>query len=314
MTAPVSPVRQQLLDNPYVLLPLAVFFWAGNAVVGRAVHGVVPPVGLAFFRWLLAFVVLLPFAWPHLRRDLPRLRTDWPWLVVIAAFGVGCFNTFLYVGLQYTQAINGLLLQSFLPAMIGVLSFAFFRERITRFQIGGALVSMLGVVVIITRGHPFDLAQLHLNRGDLWVLVAIASYAFYSVLLRKRPQGIHPLTFALMTFLIGDLMLAPFAAWEAFGTGRSMNWGDPTTWMSVGFVAVFPSVISYLAFNRGVELIGANRAGLFIHLNPLFGSLLAIAVLGETFAVFHGIGMVLILGGIAVANRKERQRCFSKTN
>jgi drug/metabolite transporter (DMT)-like permease len=297
---------RRLTANPYLLLALAVAFWAGNAVIGRAVHGVVPPVGLAFFRWLGALVVMMPFAWPHLRRDFPKAVAAWPWVVILAACGIGGFNTLLYIGLQYTQAINSLLMQSTMPAIILLFSYAFFRERFSLFQGLGVVVSMVGVLVIITAADPARMAALDLNRGDLWVFAAVVVYALYSALLRKRPAGIHPLTFVALTFFIGDLMLAPFAAWEAFGAGRPMDWGHPYTWMAISYVAVFPSVLSYLCFNRGVELIGANRAGLFIHLNPLFGSLLAIVFLGETFAPYHGAGMALILAGIFLSNRKRR--------
>jgi drug/metabolite transporter (DMT)-like permease len=312
MTEPAASASPSVFDrlfaNPYLLLALAVAFWSGNAVIGRAVHGVVPPVGLAFFRWMGAFVLILPFAWPHLRRDWPKVLAAWPWVLILAACGVGAFNTLLYVGLQYTQAINSLLMQSTMPAIILLMSFLFFRERFNLFQGLGVIVSMVGVLVIITGADPARLTALDLNRGDLWVFAAVVVYALYSALLRKRPAGVHPLSFVALTFLLGDLMLAPFAGYEAFVTGRVMDWGHPYTWMAIGYVAVFPSVMSYLCFNRGVELIGANRAGLFIHLNPLFGSLLAIVFLGERFATYHGAGMALIIAGIFLSNRKARAK------
>ncbi|SIS48312.1 DMT family transporter [Insolitispirillum peregrinum] len=308
MTSPAPrSLFQRLWGNPYLLLVLAVSFWAGNAIIGRAVHGVVPPVGMAFFRWIGASLIILPFAWPHLKRDWAVAASGWPWLAVLAACGIGAFNTFLYIGLQYTQAINSLLMQSAIPVLIVVLSFVIFRQRISAFQGIGTLVSLTGVLLIITAGHPERLMALDLNRGDLWVLAAVAAYAVYSVFLQKRP-AIHPLGFVALTFVIGTVMLAPFAAWETWGSGRAMDWGHPYTWMAVGYVSVFPSIFSYLCFNRGVELLGANTAGLFIHLNPLFGSLLAIVFLGETFALHHGLGMALILGGIFLANRRAKAR------
>jgi drug/metabolite transporter (DMT)-like permease len=250
--------------------------------------------------------LILPFVLPHLRRDLPKVLAAWPWVLILSACGVGAFNTLLYVGLQYTQAINSLLMQSTMPAIILLLSYLFFRERFSVFQGLGVVVSMLGVLVIISGADPSRLASLDLNRGDLWVFAAVVVYALYSALLRKRPAGIHPLTLVAVTFFLGDLMLAPFAAWETWGEGRAMDWSHPYTWMAIGYVAVFPSVLSYLCFNRGVELIGANRAGLFIHLNPLFGSFLAIVFLGETFAPYHGAGLALIVAGIFLSNRKKR--------
>jgi drug/metabolite transporter (DMT)-like permease len=185
--------------------------------------------------------------------------------------------------------------------MIVVFSFLLFREAVSARQMIGIALSLAGAAIIIGHGDPLALLRISLNRGDLWVIAAVASYAIYSALLRKRPV-IHPLSFLATTFLAGALMLAPFYAWESW-SGRLVSLDTPTL-TAIGYVAIFPSILAYLCFNRGVELVGANRAGLFVHLMPVFGSLMAVLFLGERLEPFHGAGILFILAGIAIATRK----------
>lgn len=289
---------RRLYDLPHLLLILAILFWAGNFVLGRAVHTEVPPVGLAFWRWTVAFLIILGPAWKHLRRDAPELVGHWRILLVLSFSGIAVFNTFVYTGLNDTEALNAFLIQSFMPVVIVVMSFLFFRERITGRQSLGVLVSLVGVTVILTRGNLGLLATLEPNPGDLWVLAAVVFYAAYSALLRKRPE-IHPLSFLAVIFAGGTVMLAPFYAAETIG-GRPVPL-DTTSLATIAYVAVFPSILSYVCFNRGVELLGANKAGLFIHLMPVFGSLMSMALLGESFRAFHGLGIAFIITGILLA-------------
>lgn len=288
---------------PYLLLTLTVLFWSGNFILGRAVHAEVPPIGLAFWRWFGGFLVVIGFAWPHLRRDWPAFLRRWKMTLLLSALGIATFNTMVYIGLQTTTAINGLLMQSVMPVLIVVIGFAVFRERVTARQAAGVAVSLAGAVAIIARGDPAVLAALALNRGDLWIFAAVVCYAAYSALLRRRPAT-HPLSFLAVTFLAGAAMLAPFYLWESLA-GQPMR-PDRVTFLAVGYVALFPSVLAYLCFNRGVELVGANRAGVFIHLMPVFGSLMAIGLLGEAFRPYHGAGLALVLAGIWLATRRRR--------
>lgn len=297
---------------PYLLLTLAPLFWAGNFVIGRAVHADVPPIGLAFWRWVISFLLVLPFAGRGLVRDRAVIRRHAPILLALAALGIAAFNTLVYLGLQSTTAINGLLMQSIMPVLIMALSFLVSGERITARQGLGVLVSLAGAVVVITRGDFGALTGLALNRGDLLILLAVLGYAGYSVLLRRRP-AIGAMSFLAVTFGAGALMLAPLAIWEAVVGGRVLDL-NRTTVLAVGYVAVFPSILSYLCFNRGVQLVGANRAGLFIHLLPLFGTLLAVAVLGESLLPAHAAGMALILGGIALATRRSPVKASETTS
>jgi drug/metabolite transporter (DMT)-like permease len=292
----------QLYHRPWLLLTLAPLFWSGNFVVGRAVHESVPPIGLAFWRWLVAALLLVGFALPHLRRDWPVLQRHWPLLLLLSTVGIACFNTLVYIGLNTTTAINALLLQSTMPVMIVALSFLFFRERVSLQLAAGIAVSLAGAVLIIARGELSVLTTLSLNRGDLWVLAAVICYAVYAVLLRRRPT-LHPLSFLTATFGLGALLLAPLYCAETLA-GRAMAF-TPVTVGAVAYVAIFPSILAYLCFNRGVDLAGASRAGLFIHLMPVFGSVLAMTFLGERFGWFHGAGVVLILGGIALVTRSR---------
>jgi drug/metabolite transporter (DMT)-like permease len=289
-----------VLDHPYLLLTLAVFFWSGNFIVGRAIRTDMPPVALAFWRWAVASLIVTLLAVPRLPGDLPRLRGHWPVLILLAILGVSTFNTLVYMGLQRTIALNAFLMQSLMPVLIVLLSFLLFRERITSVQALGVFCSLSGAVTIIARGDPEALLSLSVNRGDLLVFLAVGSYAGYSVMLRKRPP-IHPLSFLAVTFSAGTMVLLPFYLWEAFLV-RGFEITTEVV-LAVGYVAVFPSIVSYFCFNRGVELAGANRAGLFLHLMPVFGSLMAMVFLGESMEWFHGAGIGAIALGIALATR-----------
>lgn len=295
------PLLRRLWTAPYLLLSLTALFWAGNFVVGRAVHGAVPPVALAFWRWTGAFLLVIGFAWPHLRRDAPDLRRNAGGLLLLSALGVAAFNTCVYLGLQTTTALNALLLQSAMPVLILLASFLLFGERAGRLALAGVGVSLLGAALIVTRGEPTALAALSLNRGDAWILAAVIAYALYSTLLRRRPP-IHPASFLAVTFALGAAMLLPFYMAEHFN-GHAAR-ADATTVLAIAYVVVFPSVLAYACWNRGIELIGANRAGPFVHLMPAFGSLLAVGVLGEAVHLYHALGIGLIGAGVALAARR----------
>jgi drug/metabolite transporter (DMT)-like permease len=300
--------RARLWHAPYLLLTLTALFWSGNFVVGRAVHETVPPIALAFWRWTGGLVVVLAVAWPHLRRDLPILLRHWRGLLVVAALGIAGFNTMIYLGLQSTTAINGLLLQSVMPLVILLCSFLLFGERAGPMQLLGVLASLAGVAVIAGSGSWAALAALSLNRGDAWVLAAVVAYALYSVLLRRRPS-VHPLGFLAATFAIGVAILLPFYLWEHLRVAQIPASG--AAFLAIAYVVIFPSCLAYFFYNRGVELVGANRAGQFVHLLPVFGSILAIVFLGESFHLFHAGGIALIAAGIGLAALGRRRQPIS---
>jgi len=276
---------------------MAVFFWSVNSIVGRFMRLDVPPIALSFWRWVGASILISYFAWPKVKEDWPIIRKDLPLLLLLALTGIAMFNTLLYTGLQSTVALNGFLIQSTMPVLIMLFSFFFFRDKINHLQGIGVLLSLAGVVIVIARGDLEVLRSLSLNRGDILIFIAAIGYAVYSVLLRKRPI-LHPLSFIAFTFVTGTLMLLPLYLWEAL-TVKMLTFNTPTM-LTIAYVAIFPSIISYFCYNRGIELIGANRAGLFIHLMPVFGTIMAIVFLGETFFWFHGVGIVMIFSGIVM--------------
>jgi drug/metabolite transporter (DMT)-like permease len=296
-----SRARGGLFDRPYLLLSLTSLFWAGNTVLGRFVAGHIPPITLAFIRWGGALLVLLPFAALPLLRDWPTIRRHWIMMMVLALTGFSAFNTMAYYGLQYTTAINGLLLQSVGPLFVALWTFALFRDRLTPRQAGGICVSLAGVLVIICRGSFAVLTRIGFNRGDLWFLIALAIYSFYTAWLRKRPP-MHPLSFLAVGMALGGLFLVPLVAWELMSGKRIVL--DAVSFASFAYVCVFPSLLGYLFLNRGIELIGANRAAPFMHLTPVFGSVLAIVLLGERFQLYHAVGYALVFTGITVATRR----------
>jgi len=290
-----------LFDQPYLLLSLTSLFWAGNTVLGRFIAGHVPPITLAFIRWFGAFLVLLPFAAPYLARDWPVIRKHAGMMTVLALTGFSAFNTMAYYGLQYTTAINGLLIQSIGPLFVAMWMFALFGVRLTPRQAVGVAISLTGVVVIICRGSLDVLFATAFNRGDVWFLIALLFYGFYSTILRTRPK-MHPISFLGVGMGWGGLLLLPAVALE-LGSGHRIIL-DGESLLGFAYVCVFPSLLGYLFLNRGIELLGANRAAPFMHLVPVFGSVLAIVLLGERFELYHAVGYVLVFSGITVATRR----------
>jgi len=293
--------RGGLFDNPYLLLSLTSVFWAANTVLGRFVVGHIPPMSFAFVRWMGAFLIVLPFAAPYLLRDWPVIRKHAGSMTVLALTGFAVYNALAYYALQYTTAINALLLLSISPLFVAMWSFALFGDRLTARQFAGICVSIVGVLVIISRGSPAVLATIGINYGDVILIIALVIYAYYTVALRLRP-AMHPLSFLAVGMGWGAVLLVPAVAWEV-ASGKTFAL-DTVTVASFAFVCVFPSLLAYLCFNRGVELIGANRAAPFLYLIPVFGSVMAVALLGERFEFYHAVSYALIFGGITVAARK----------
>ena len=291
--------------SPRLLLVLCVLFWAGNFVLGRAVAGEIPPIALSFWRWAVASLLILPWAIVPLRRNWPLLRQHLGRMLVLAALGVTGFNTFVYIGLQHTSAINALLLQSTMPLLIIGLNWLLFRQASSWREGGSLVLSLASVMLILAAGDPQRLLQGDWNQGDLWLLAAALTWALYTTLLRWRPQGLEPLAFLGFTLPVGALGILPLWLWElSTGLQPQLN---AVTLSSIGYVALFPSVISYLFWNQGVAQLGANQAGHYIHLNPVFGSLLAIILLGEVFAWYHAVGAMLVATAILLSAARGRR-------
>lgn len=291
-------------NQPYLLLPATMLMWSGNMVMARGVAGIVPPLALAQMRWTLALLILLPLAWPHLRADLPALKAKWRTVAVLGVLGVAGYNTLVYVGLQSTTAVNATVLTSIFPMVIAATGFLLYRDRLTPAQLAGILVASCGALVVLSGGDLGALLSLGFDPGDLWILAAQVTYALYTVKLRERP-AVHPLSFLVAVVFVGQFALVPFSVGEAMA-GRVTPLALETV-VAVVYTALFASVFAYLCFNRGVAILGSNRAGPFFHLVPVFGSLMGVAFLGETVGVHHVAGWLLILGGIAAAQLGRRE-------
>jgi drug/metabolite transporter (DMT)-like permease len=290
-----------LVNQPYLLLCITTFFWAGNAIVGRLAVGHIPPATLTFLRWFLAFLIILPFAWKHLRQDRASIRAGLGRMILISVTGIGVFTGLQYWALEYTTALNTLLLQSALPLFVAVWSLILIGVRLTWTQMIGILISMAGVLMILLHGDPMALANIEFNKGDILFTIALMVFAAYSVMSRQRPK-MHGLSFAAFTFGCGSASVIPFVIYDLLE--RPLMQINAANLLTLFYVAVFPSTLAYLCFNRGVQLIGANRTAPFFHTVPVFGSIMAMVFLGEHPQAFHFIGFALVLTGVFVASRQ----------
>ncbi|HEU0084784.1 MAG TPA: DMT family transporter [Bradyrhizobium sp.] len=300
-TPPAQNPLAWLNRQPYLLLSLTSLFWAGNIVLGRYVAGHVPPITLSCIRWIGALAILLPFAWPHLKRDWPALRARLPFILVLSATGFALNNTLSYWALQYTQALNALLIQSSGPLFVALWSLALFGVRLTPAQLVGITISMCGVLTIILGGDFAALGHIRFNKGDVMFATALCVFGLYSALMPRRPVT-HPLSLIIATMGFGAALMVPGALWEFFN-GVTLQ-PDALTVATLAYVVIFPSALAYLFFNRGIALIGPNRAAPFFHLVPVFGSAMAILFLGEQPRLFHLIGYALVLAGVVIASRQ----------
>jgi drug/metabolite transporter (DMT)-like permease len=289
-----------------VMLVLTTLFWGGNAVAGKLAVGEISPFVLTFLRWTLAALLVLVFALPHLRRDWPTIRARLPYLAGMGAMGFTVFAGLLYYGLVTTTAINATIIQAAMPMFIFVLNFAIFRTATTPLQALGYSLTLLGVALAAGRGDLAGLLALDFNFGDLLVILATITYAGYSVALRRKP-ALHWLSFVAVLFVAGALASVPFVAVE-MAAGTAIWPHSPTAWTVLAFVTLFPSLLAQAFFIRGNEVLGSNAAGLFLNLIPIMGALLSILLLGERFELFHATSLALVLGGIALAQRRTGAR------
>lgn len=287
----------------FAALTLAVLFWSGNWVVSRGVLDSIPPMTLALGRWLVAALVCTAFAWRQIVRDAPAIKRHWKRVLFLAFWGTGLHNAMSYQGLQFTTATNGVILNSAIPVFIIVLNWLVYRERLTPLQAAGVLVSCLGVLTILTRADAAVLLGLQFNPGDLIVIFSMYFWAGYTIFLRLRPAEISSLSLLAACAWVGVLILAPLTVFEvAFVRAPQFSVSGV---MAILYVGVCSSFLSYLLWNKGVAELGANAAGLFIHLMPVFGSVLAWLFLNERVQLYHFAGIALILGGIYLTTRTQ---------
>ena len=297
---------QRLTPATAALLTIPPLLWAGNAIVGRLVAGYVPPLTLNFLRWVLAFALLLPFAWRVLRPG-GGLWPHWRRYAVLGLLGVGLYNSFQYLALQTSTPINVTLVASSLPIWMMAVGRLFFGAAVTRRQMGGAFLSMVGVACVLSHGQWSQLLTLRLVPGDIFVLMAAVAWAFYSWMLMRTnaPAGIRAdwAGFLLAQMVFGLLWSGTFAAAEWQWSAPVIHW-TPAVVAALLYVAVFPSIVAYRSWALGVQRVGPNIAGFFNNLTPLFAALMSAAFLGEAPQLYHVLAFALIVGGIVLSSRR----------
>ena len=291
---------QSAWANPILLLVLTTLIWAAHSIVGRLAVGQIGPMTLTCLRWAVALIPILIAARPSLRQDWPALRARWVYLAVMGAAGYTVFVALFYVAAHHTSALNLSIIQGAIPALVLIGARLFLKVRFSALQALGALVTMLGVAVIAAQGDPARLAVLAFNSGDVMMVVAAVLYAGYTIGLRQRPNvsGVSMLAAMAVAAFITSI---PLVIWEIMSGGFIWpTWGGL---LALAFVALGPAFVAQLTFMRGVELIGPGRAGVFVNLVPVFGAIMAVGILGEPFAVYHVLALLLVVGGIAIAQR-----------
>ncbi len=290
-------------SRAYVMLVAAFIFMALNVVTGRAVHDDVPPLGLSFWRWVLASAIFLPFTFKRVREQWGLILANWKLLLVVSAVMIPLGNTLVYVGLHSTTALNGGLIPVARPAIILMLSYFLFRGSVTRYQWMGISVAAIGVLIVLTRGDPTILTALDFNHGDLWLIAASTGIACYQVSIGRVPKEFHPTVLLQITMIIGMIMMAPLYVWETM-TYRPVEF----TWVTVGavlYVATFPSIVAIYCINEGVRRIGPARMGIFNYMQPMLVAGIAVPLLGEQMFWYHPVALLLVAVGIVISARRR---------
>lgn len=294
--------QQNFIINTLPFLMLPPLFWAGNFVVGKAIHADIPPFSLAFLRWVIAFLVILPFAWKFIQRDQLLYRQHYGRVLATAIIGVTCFNSLIYKGLHDTTTTNALLLNSCIPILIILFGRLFYAQKLQSLQIVGLIISLFGVFNIILQGDLQRLFTLSFNSGDLWVFLAMVCWAFYTIWTKSIPTDINKIGLTAIQMLVAILVLSPLFLWEYFSQ-HTMIFNTQSI-LGLAYVGIFPSVIAYVLYTLAIEKVGAVKAGLSIHLIPVFGVLLSVSLLGETFQFYHAIGIALIATSLILCHRQ----------
>ncbi|MDH3466568.1 MAG: DMT family transporter [Gammaproteobacteria bacterium] len=290
----------------YGLLVVAPFCMAMNPVIGRAARDLTPPIGMSFWRWVMASLILLIFAWPQLLRHRHQLYRNWHILAVLGALGMGICGAVVYIGLHHTTATNTGLIYAASPVLILLLSAKFRDDAVSKLQLAGIPIALVGVVAIICRGDLATLAALQFNPGDMLIVVASISWAIYSVMIKKQSlAGIPTITLFAAIAICGTVVQLPFYLWES-ATVRPVPL-ELAAWSSIAAVAVVSSVLAFSFYQKGIAVLGPSRAGPFMYLMPVYSVLLAVTFLGETVSAYHVAGLVLILIGIGLATWPVRQ-------
>lgn len=295
----------QTLDaRTAALLTLPPIFWAGNAVLARLLVGEVPPLALSLLRWVVALAIFLPFAWRAVRDHRQQLQAAWKDVALVGVLGVGCYNTFQYLAVQTSTAVNVTLIAASTPVFILTTGAFFFGERARRAQWFGAALSLVGVLTVLTRGDPTNLLRLSFVAGDLIMLAANLTWTLYTWLLRKRRPQLPFAPFLAVQMVFGVLSIAPFAAAEALLGTATIHW-SPTVLLVLAYMALLPSIAAYYCWDRGIARVGAVVPVYFANLTPLFAAALSTLLLGEAPRAYHGVALAFIVAGIHLAARRR---------
>lgn len=280
---------------------LATFIWSGNFIVAKVVTGKIPPVSLAFFRWLSASLIIFPFAIKQFKYEWKTVSASLHYFFWVALSGIALFNTFVYIGAHYTTAINlALIGTTSSPIMSVILARIFLKESINWMKLTGMIICIAGVLFLLTKGNFQNLFLLHFDKGDLWVLLAAFCFSVYNTLVKKKPAAISPVNFLFVAFSFGTLMLLPFYIWETTYS-PAVEW-NINILSAILYLGIGASVISFLIWNIAIRKLGAGRTALFGNLIPIFSSAEAAILLHEKFTIIHFISMALVLSGILLAN------------
>ncbi len=292
------------INFAYIFLFLAVFFWAGNFIVGKfASYYEIPPFSLNFYRWFFAWLILLPFTFKEIILKKNYILENYKFYILLGITSVTIFNSIVYYALNFTQVISGVLMISTIPVMIMFISSILKIEKTNIFQIFGVICSFIGVILIITKANFELLVNLDFNKGDLTMVVAMFSWATYSALLKKRKHELSQLSLLEVIITFGLIFLIPIYIAE-YNLGFKINLNKPFVLVLI-YVVLFPGLASFICWIKGISLIGANRAGAFLHLMPILSATMAIIIFSEKFMFYHLLGAIFILSGIILSNRKS---------
>lgn len=287
--------------SPVLALTLAALFWSGSFVVGRALRDEIDPVLVTFARWFISLLLFAPFVWRDLARHMHVVVREWRLVAALGAAGIALFHPLVYLALQHTSATNALVTLSLAPVVILLGESVISRKRPTVCQLGGATISLSGAIVLITRGDVAVLTATGLNVGDLWMLAAVAVWAAYSLLLRRRPADLPQTVTLVSSIAVALPLLVPLILTSAPSLATPVSL---PLLLGVAYIAIFGSVIGFLFWSHGVAELGPSRAGQFVHLMPVFGAALAFVVLGEPLSTTQVIGAALVLAGLALIDER----------
>ena len=288
----------------YILLFLTTLFWSGNFIVGKAASIYeIPPFSLNFYRWLFAWLILLPFTYKEILKKKDYILNNLGLFIILGVTSITIFNSIVYYSLNFTQVISGVLMISTIPVMIIFISSLLKIEKTNFFQLIGVVFSMVGVIVIVTQLNPEKIKELNFNKGDLSIIVAMLSWALYSALLKRKKLDLSQISLLQVIISAGLVFLLPVYLIE-MSLGRRVALELPF-FLTLSYVVLFPGLASFICWIKGIAIIGANRSGIFLHLMPIFSTILAIIIFKEKFMIYHLIGAILIITGILLSSKKK---------